>query len=169
MNGPQEILADDAPSGEDLMAYLDGEMDAESRRRLEDRLSYDADLRLRLKEYQQTWDLLDEIPRATVDDSFTRTTVEMVAIRAEAAVAGHTRQGIWRRNILLAGGLAGIALSAGFGYWLTHRQLSGPNRQLLEILPVIENLDAYQNTSSLEFLRELDRQQLFREDDANEP
>lgn len=169
MNGTPISLSGDAPSGEDLMAYLDGELDADTRRQLEARLSQDAALRQRLKEYQQTWDLLDEIPRASVGDEFTRTTVEMVAIKAEEEVSATVRVTSGRRKWLMAGGIAGALAALAGGYWFTYDQLSAGNRRLLRDLHIIENLDAYQNTPSLDFLRELDREKLFREESSDEP
>ena len=167
MNGPHETLPDGLPPGEELLAYLDGELDAESRRRMDDQLSASGELRQRLKEHQQTWDLLDELPRATVDDSFTRTTVEMVAIQAGDAVSQAQRTNRRRQHlawvlVVLSATAAGVV---GFAY--TAQKLAEPNDQIVEDLPIIEHLDAYKNAGSVEFLRRLDEHNLFHEDDGN--
>lgn len=163
MNRPHETLPDGVSITEDLAAYLDGELDAESRRRVEKQLSMSDELRNRLKEYQQTWDLLDDLPRASVDGSFTRTTVEMVAVRAEDEVV-QTQQSKRRRRVLLwCLGIAGMMVSGAAGYLVSHRQLSAPNEQIVEELPIIEHLDAYQNAGTIEFLRQLDEHNLFQE------
>ena len=68
---------------EKLVAYLDGELDAESSQQVERRLAEDPGYRHELKQMQRAWDLLDELPRAEVSETFTQTTVEMVALSAE--------------------------------------------------------------------------------------
>ena len=67
---------------EELVAYLDGELDAEAGRRLEQRLADDATARSALRGLQVSWDALDELDQADVGQDFTRTTLEMVAVRA---------------------------------------------------------------------------------------
>ena len=89
----------------DLVAYLDGELEAAELQRVEDRLSRDPDYRLRLRQLQGTWDLLDELPRSSVNESFTRSTVEMVAVQAEESLQTAQRRERRRqtRPILLSG------------------------------------------------------------------
>ena len=67
---------------EELVAYLDGELDVEASRRIEAQLAADARIRERLQKLQRTWDLLGELDEALVDDTFTRSTLEMVALKA---------------------------------------------------------------------------------------
>jgi anti-sigma factor RsiW len=164
MNGPNNTMPEEQPPGEELLAYLDGELDAESRRRFEQQLSTSSDLRQRLKEYQQTWDLLDDLPRATVDDSFTRTTVEMVAVRAENAVAQSKTTRVQRRSLIWSLGVLSIIATCLAGFFATWQYHSLPNEQLVEDLPILEHFDAYRNAGTLEFLRQLDEQKLFQED-----
>jgi anti-sigma factor RsiW len=140
-------------AGEELLAYLDGELDAESRRRFEEQLSTSGELRQRLKEHQQTWDLLDELPRANVDDSFTRTTVEMVAIHAGDAADQAERTKRWRQQLAWTLVALSTAAAGVFGFFLTSRQLAEPNDRLVKDLPILENLDAFKNAGSVEFLR----------------
>ena len=52
------------PLDEQLVAYLDGELDAESSRRMDELLATDADVRRRLQEMERTWDLLDDLDAA---------------------------------------------------------------------------------------------------------
>ena len=71
---------------EELVAYLDGELDGEAAHRMEHRLASEEAVRRRLQQLAQSWDLLDQLPRTTVDDAFTRSTVEMVALAAEEEI-----------------------------------------------------------------------------------
>ncbi|MCH5374856.1 MAG: hypothetical protein JJ992_12850 [Planctomycetes bacterium] len=93
---------------EELVAYLDGELDTDSNRQIERRLSRDLTLRHQLRQLQQSWDLLDHLPRADVDESFTQSTVAMVALRAadekreaEATEIRHGRS-LWMGSVACA-------------------------------------------------------------------
>jgi hypothetical protein len=151
----------DQPNGEphadhnDLVAYLDGELDAASTDRIENLLASNPAIRGELHRLERTWDLLDELPRATVDESFGSSTAEMVAIAAEEELesqkADVPRQRRAEWNWLL-GGLAGAVLC---GYLAMRWVLPDPNAQLLADLPILENLDAYRQAGSVEFLRML--------------
>jgi len=148
---------------EELVAYLDGELDTESNRRIERQLSRDLTLRQQLRELQQSWDLLDHLPRADVDESFTQSTVAMVALRAadevRLAETSDTRRG---RYVWLAAAVsAALAFVAAFGVtrWWANRS----TRQLLQDLPVIENIDEYRYAESIEFLRMMEKEGLFVE------
>lgn len=167
MNRPNEAIPDGNAPHEELVAYLDGELDAESRHRLEERLSSNPALRQKLKEFQKAWDLLDELPREQVDDSFTQTTVEMVAVHAEDEVNQQARS-VARRRLLGLSLTVAVVLAAGAGgYWLAYAKLSETNRRLVEDLPILDHLDAYQNAGSIDFLRGLEREGLFREEESD--
>lgn len=152
---------DDLGLREELVAYLDGELDAQQSRRIEYRLANEPEVRLVLQELDRTWHLLDELDAPTLDEDFTRTTLEMVAM---AAVGDASRTGAKapRRRWLAA--VAGLAAAALAGFALVGRLAPDPNAQLLQDLPLIENLDQYRQIDNLEFLRMLNREKLFTED-----
>jgi anti-sigma factor RsiW len=149
---------------EELTAYLDGELSSEDRRRVEEKLARDAAYRTELQRMQQAWDMLDKLPRATVDESFARTTIEMAAVvavdeaRTQALEIPRRRK---RRAIF--GGLA-IAGAVFLGFMLGVKAGPQKNRQLLENLPLIENLDQYRQADSIEFLQKLEAAKLFDEE-----
>lgn len=146
---------------EDLVAFLDGELDAAQSQALENRLATDPDLRRELQHLERTWDALDGLERATVKEDFTQTTVEMVAHAAEAdlqrtqaLIPARKR----RRWLMLGGVLAGaVALS----FLIIWALLPNPNRELLQNLTVLEHLDEYRTIEHIEFLRQLHKQNLF--------
>src|SRR5687767_6433877 len=74
---------------DELVAYLDGELDAASTDRIENLLASNPAIRKELHRLERTWDLLDELPRATVDESFGSSTAEMIAIAAEKELEAH--------------------------------------------------------------------------------
>lgn len=161
---PDEATAD--PVDEELVAYLDGELDAESVRRLEERLGSDMRLRQRLRELQAAWDLLEELPTTEADAAFTHTTVSMVAFRAS--------QETHRRRWLVPaawGALAcvGAIAAAAAGYWSVDYFVSAPERQFARDLPVIERMDMYRVAESVQFLRQLANEGLFDEDPSHAP
>jgi anti-sigma factor RsiW len=153
---------------EELVAYLDGELDPEASRDVERRLSQDADYRQRLRQLQQSWDLLDRLPKADIDPSFTQSTVALIAARAaddvDVVEAGRSK----RRKILRWIGAGGVAAAFLVGYALVYSVAERHNRRLLRDLPVIERIDEYRYAESLEFLQMLDREGLFVEEDIED-
>lgn len=149
----------------DLVAYLDGELDAAKTRAVEDRLSSDADYRRQLRDLQRAWDLLDQLPKAEVADTFTQTTLAMVAVSAsDDVVQARQRRVRTRRRWWWTGGIAATVAFAA-GYAAVSIVVSRENRRLLRDLPVIQRLDEYRYADSVEFLRQLEREGVFAEDE----
>ena len=158
--------APQTPLEEELVAYLDGELDDASARRVEQMLAADPKVRGELQGLERTWHLLDRLDRVTPEEDFTRTTLEMVAVAAkedleEQQVVVPRRR---RRRWLLGG--VGLLASAAVGFLALILLRPSPNRRLLEDLPVLENLDQYRHVDSIEFLRLLDGEGLFQKDAA---
>ncbi|MBU4399572.1 MAG: hypothetical protein KKE86_09595 [Planctomycetes bacterium] len=158
-----------APLDEELVAYLDGELDAENGRRVETLLATDPKLRRRLQSLERTWDLLDELDTAPVGEPFTHTTLEMVALAGREDVEREKSEAPRRRRrrrmtfsvCFFAAAAAGFAAVAMF--------VPDTDRQLLEDLPVLERFDEYRHVESVEFLRLLRDEGLFSEKDADPP
>jgi anti-sigma factor RsiW len=152
---------------EELTAYLDGELDAESVRRVEERLARDSTYQAELQRLERAWGLLDRLPRATVNDSFTQTTIEMVAVAAsrEADAVRTGLPGRRRRQQLV--GLAGVLAALAIGFGIGHSMWPNPNQQLLQDLEVLQNFERYYQVDSIDFLRMLEDQNLFAEGDSD--
>ncbi|MCU0962452.1 MAG: hypothetical protein MUF48_20330 [Pirellulaceae bacterium] len=154
---------------EELVAYLDGELDREASQDVERRLAASDEYRRELRQLQRAWDMLDELPRAQVSDTFTQTTVEIVALSAHRdlqQLQAHGRQ--HRRWAWIAGGV-GLVASTLAGYLAVAAYLARPNDQLVRDLPVIENLDRYEVADSVTFLRQLQTTGLFEEERSDVP
>ena len=85
----------------------------------------------------------------------------MVAVSAADDVQQAERQATNRRRLLWSLGGAGVILAGIAGFLIMWSIQSMPDRQLVEDLPIIENLDAYRNAESVEFLRALEHEGLF--------
>ena len=55
---------------EELVAYLDGELDERAAEAMATKLSLDPKLRAKAEAYQRTWDILDVLPRPEPSSSF---------------------------------------------------------------------------------------------------
>jgi hypothetical protein len=161
-NATQQDLQDE------LTAYLDGELDAENVRRVEERLARDAAYRGELNQLERAWNMLDRLPRASVDENFTKSTIEMVALsasqEAEAIVRDLPKRR--RRQRIIAAISMGAALLVGFA--IGTQLWPNPNEQLLDDLPVLENLDLYYQADEIEFLRLLGEKGSFNDADADD-
>ena len=147
-----------------LIAYLDGELDDPAAAELESRLASDAELRKRLHEFQQTWDMLDEVHRSTADNKFVRSTLEMVVTTAEQK---RTRWHRWPLRIAIGGAAFGLAA------WLAVQGVryfqQQPYRQFVAELEFWENADLYDKVDSMEFVEQLHDSGLFAGELSDEP
>ncbi|MEL0094509.1 MAG: hypothetical protein VW875_01605 [Planctomycetaceae bacterium] len=148
-------------ANQQLVAYLDGELDETVSQEIERRLADDPEYRLRLQQLQQTWDLLDELPRVNRDESFTQSTVEFVALTAQQDLE-ETQQwsrlgdskAIWGRAVIT---ILALVLGIFAGDWYFGQK----HRQLLEDLEVISEFDQYRLTEDLQFLKDLEKSGVF--------
>jgi len=151
---------------EQLVAYLDGELDQQATRELEARLASDPVARETLRRLERTWEMLDTLGRAETGDSFTRSTMEMVAVAAEKEVEQERQQlPVYRLQRWLLG--ICVLLAAGMlGYLSIALWWPDPNRQLLRDLPVIRHVDQYQEIGQYGFLQALYKEGLFADVDS---
>ena len=146
---------------EEIVAYLDGELDTETEARVVRRLSEDAAYRSRLSQLQQAWDLLDNLRGSEADEDFVQSTVAMVAVQAEEE-ARTMRLRVARRRNLGWTALAAIVLASILGGFAAIRyRLTDADRNLVRDLPVIERIDEYRYIDNIEFLKQLAHENLF--------
>ncbi len=166
---PENETPDGAPGAEaslteELTAYLDGELEPGARRRVESRLATDGAYREELHRLERTWRLLDSLPAARVDESFTRSTMAMVATAASADVERAKVVAPKKRFRRRVAGTLLVAAAFLFGVGLGRRLWPDPNQELLRELPLLEHFDAYRHGDSIEFLRSLDHDGVFAEE-----
>lgn len=151
-------FSDDIPVDEvdeQLVAYLDGELPPAELHALEKRLGTDAALRVRLRELQNGWDLLDELPLASSSSQLLETTLRMAALDGAVGTKSTANKPLRRQlsgtfwlGFATAGCfLLGIALMRGRDYLRFQKQLRD--------LPVAMHLDAYLRAADLELMGKL--------------
>jgi len=151
-----------------LSAYLDGELDDESTRRIEVRLSLDAELRAEFDTLRQTWGLLDYLPQVAPAADFTSRTLDRLSHETLTSAAGRWISRVLRRvpatalawslGVVVALGL-GMTVAGGFGgSGMSEAEL---DEALVRHLRIAERWQLYQAADNIELLRELDKPDLF--------
>lgn len=175
---------DDSPDDlEDLVAYLDGELEGAPRREVERRLQQDESARAEAEGLRKAWDLLDYLPRAEASADFTqRTLSRLEPVSAAAEVPAFAPVRVERSTLTLpatrparpawpgwsAAALAAFALALGVRYAARPAAPAPPERDpgtlALEDLRVIQNLPRYWGVEDMEFVWKLDESGLFAGD-----
>lgn len=152
---------------EQLLAYLDGQLEAGARRQLEDRLATEKELRDELSLLQKCSDALAELGAAPVGDDFLRSTMTIVALQAvEEAQQAMVAVPVRRRARLAAGGAAAL-LAAAAGFWLVRALAGDPAEKLTTDLPVLEHLDEWRLVGSFDRLQAIHQANVFETPAAN--
>jgi hypothetical protein len=145
----------DIRPGDELVAYLDGELSPEECRQIEDRLAADADYRRQLHELDQAWEALDALPKPAVNDNFARTTIEMVSVAAQQDVSEQVADAASSRRRRVWGWAASAVAAAALGFVAARSLIPDSNEKLLADLPVIQQFDVLSQIEDVEFLRRL--------------
>jgi anti-sigma factor RsiW len=154
-------LAETTAMDEEIVAYLDGELDSVAEAQVVRKLSEDAAFRARLSQLQHAWDLLDNLRGSEADDEFAASTVAMVAVHAEHESKSQHMKVVRQRGLTWLAIAAVILLSMSAGYYISHRRVTRNDRILVRDLPVIEHVDEYRNIDDLDFLKALEHENLF--------
>ncbi len=146
-----------AEDRDDLVAYLDGELEGEAGGRIESALSSSPVARHEVEMLTRTWDLLDLLPTATPDPTFTERTLEaakkladVVPLSEHVAVRAAKGAGtilIWA---------AGLAAAGAVGYLATAEWAPGQSDEIVRDEPILRDLPRLRDAHSEAFLRELE-------------
>jgi anti-sigma factor RsiW len=185
---PDKPAPDGAPTPPvtELVAYLDGELDAKAADVVEARLSLDAKARAEVESLKRAWDLLDFLPRREPSSTFTTRTLERIEpLRLPGASAtvstlasSHPSAALpttmsRQRRLLVWGGWAAAIVAAGvIGYFARgpiHDAIfpsaeRSNDAQIVADMQLLENLRLYRHVDDMEFLKALDTPELFGED-----
>lgn len=154
-----EELDDEAPLDpidEQLVAYLDGELESQERDELEKRLGSDGQLRLRLRTLQRGWEMLENLPQVAPSPNLLETTIRMAAMEATGPIAdpnASSRSRFFKSRgfTLVAASVAALLVGVlGAKAWEQIRF-----RRQLQQLPVAMRVEGYLHGSDLAWMREL--------------
>ncbi len=142
---------------ENLVAYLDGELNPDESQRLSTKLTQSLSGRREVEDLKRTWELLDALPRPNAPEDFTARTLSEIQAEASpderlARVAGRSLRVASR--VLVGVLLAGASLAGA--YAATRWLWPDPSARLIRDLSLAEHLDEYREVGTFEFLKELD-------------
>lgn len=148
---------------ENLVAYLDGELDEAASRDVDQLLARNAVARHEVEVLARTWELLDLLPRPQATAEFASRTVATIKLKSTRPEVDWSS---WARAFRVVGlaivWATGLGAVCWAGYSLPTRWLDNPHRRLLNDLPVVEELDKWKKIESAEFLKELRARNVFR-------
>lgn len=149
-----------------LVAYLDGELDSEETRQIEQRLAMEPDFRDKMASLEQTWNMLDALETVPVDKTLVRSTMEMLVLDVEKEIKDDEIRKKKRKFpdflfivlMFFLIGLIGFQLASlvGIRFFTI----------VMKDIPIIQKLDQLQQIDSIEFLKKLDDEGVF--DDVQE-
>ena len=115
----------------------------------------------------RTWEMLDVLPSAKASDDFaSKTMTNLKVMEAPFILEDQWWYPYLRRAGVICGWLLCLGLSGWLGFQITRHWVPNPHDELLKDLPVIENLDQYQDVREIEFLNLLKQSSVF--DDLQE-
>lgn len=152
---------------EQLVAYLDGELEPDEIQEVDQRLATDPSLRRALQKLENSWEALDTLPRTDLDDGFTKTTVEMVAVEADQEVTRQLAALPNRRRFWWLATAAATVIAASIGFMSIRVTREDPDEELVRDLAVLENLEVYRDIGNVEFLRKLEKSGLFNAEEQS--
>lgn len=142
---------------DNLVAYLDGELDDKSTSSIDAALAQSPVARHEVEMLTRTWELLDLLPDTQAPESFTQTTVQ-IALQGEAAPTSSALDELIpkiQKAVGIAAFALGLCLVSWSGYMLTQRWIENDADGLIENLPVVENLELFQDIENIDLLEDL--------------
>ena len=153
-----------AEQRDNLVAYLDGELEEPNSQEIEKILAVNPVARNDVEMLMRTWELLDGLPRPAATEEITQRTLSTLKT---IDVTQPLTERPWfekaRQGAIVAGWLGGLAVSAVAGFYVTNQLVPSETRRLAEDLPVIERLQQYVEVDNFLFLEHLRQTGLFSE------
>lgn len=155
---------------EDLVAYLDGELDQATHEMIEASLAQNQVARHDLNQLSRAYDLLNFLPTATPQADLTQRTMSRIEVRSSQVwEAGKIWSPGIRRFFLGMIWCAILCAVAAGSYQASRNFIPAPADLLLQDLPVILKADRYSVIESTTFLRALHDQGVFEENQGGTP
>ncbi|HEX8202944.1 MAG TPA: hypothetical protein VF590_20885 [Isosphaeraceae bacterium] len=154
-----------AAERENLVAYLDGELNEAETHAIEAKLTASISARREVEALEQTWELLDFLPRPQASAEMSTRTLSRAGRMAspDDRLLDVARRTTRRLGPALAGA-ALVLVGLGIGYVSTRWLWPNPTARLVRDLSLAEQLDEYQSVGSFDFLQQLDESGIFDTD-----
>lgn len=153
-----------ADQRENLVAYLDGELDEASTQGIEQVLAESVVARHEVDMLSRTWDLVNVLPGVKASEEFTRKTLS--SIRAAEADRPRLLDRAMTKNVSrsLAFAIWGVLLvGAGVLSFQAVQRIPDATEELIDDFDVIANFDNYNQIGDVEFLKILRQNQTLAE------
>jgi len=136
-----------------LVAYLDGELNEAEARAINTKLAHSATARREVELLEKTWELLDHLPRPKAPADFTaRTLTQAEQLKLQRDVL-HPTFRLWAWRFVKAVLSVAISLLAfGAGYAITRWVWPDETARLARDLPIAEHLDELRDVGTFQFL-----------------
>ncbi len=151
---------------DNLAAYLDGELDDDSTRRIESVLSNNTVARNDVEILARTYEMLDVLPREKAPTDFAEQTI--ATAKLESYKKPLSEEPWFRKTqqaLVLLTWTAFMVAAATFGFAISNQWIEREQDTVINELQVIKNLDVYSEVGySLDFLDQLSNQKDLYED-----
>lgn len=147
-----------AEQRDNLVAYLDGELEEETTQYIDQVLAKSEVARHEVEALARTWELLDLLPKPNATEDFTErtlTTLRVSEVRTQITDQPWFTQ--VRKAAVAVVWVVVLGVAASVGYVATSRWVPNPNDELLTDLRLMKNLDVYLEADSMSFVNELKR------------
>ena len=162
MNASEKMTSEQR---ENLVAYLDGELDEVQTHEMERTLSRSLEARHEVDMLTRTWELLDTLPKSKASEEFSKRTLSSIKVEdLKQSGAGWFHSAIWRRRMSMVLWGLGLIVAASAAFSVSRYGISDESTQLVEELPLIKNYNVYSDIADVKFLQELQKSGLFDED-----
>lgn len=162
MNASEKLTSEQR---DNLVAYLDGELDDASTQEIEQSLARSADARHEVEMLTRTWELLDTLPKSKASDEFSERTLSSIKVEdLTQSGTGWFCPANWGRRAYPVLWCLGLIVAATAGFSVSRYGIPDESEQLVEELPLIEKYNVYSDIVDVEFLQELQKSGLFDED-----
>jgi anti-sigma factor RsiW len=141
---------------DNLVAYLDGELNDAESRAIATKLTMSPTARREIEALERTWELLDHLPRPQASEQLTERTLSEVRKLAEQGGALetaflHATRRAAKTAIWIAGSVAALFVGIAVTAWVW----PNPTARLARELSIAEHLDEYRDVGDFEYLKEL--------------
>lgn len=150
----------------ELVAYLDGELDTAGAERVRRLLAENEAVRREAEELTIAWEALDALDEVRASSDFTKRTLSSIKALAETETLDESETSSFaaRRGMILGGWVLGIVASGVIGFCTTNWAIPQKSQDLVRDLDLMKELPKYQRVGSAELLEELDKREMFDEE-----